>query len=111
MKAFSSIMTFMNNFFEKSLAFLYFKNRIITTIGLMVGILNPFIGLAIVGVTYFNAINRQKMGLGNVRKEDRLFMLISLILLGVTAVLNLILVIRSVNTPDPSISETLLNLL
>ena len=43
----------MNEAFEKLIKFNYYKNRIFTTIGLIIGLFNPLLGFPIVAITYY----------------------------------------------------------
>lgn len=85
---------------------MYFKERIFITVALMIGIFNPFIGFGITFLVYWNAKNRKRLGFASLRKDDELFMVVSMILLVVVAILNLILIFQGQLIPDPNGSES-----
>lgn len=103
----------MNTIFDKTLWFLYFKNRLITTLGLIVGLFIPILGLVIIGSSYYSAKNRAAIDQNALRKDDKLFMMVSFVLLAVTTVLTIILNLQAIQEGDSSssIAELILGLI
>ncbi|HKM02318.1 MAG TPA: hypothetical protein VJZ31_00085 [Bacilli bacterium] len=101
----------MNEAFEKLIKFNYYKNRIFTTIGLIIGLFNPLLGFPIVAITYYFYRKSEIYSPIKPRKEDKVFILVSLILLGVFLVIYFVNIIEALKTVDPTTSGSLLNLI
>lgn len=101
------IILFMNNALEKIIKFTYYKNRIIATIGLMIGLFNPLLGFPIVLLAYYY----QRRQLIKVHKDEKLFSLIALVLMAAFLIIYLITLVQTLGQIDETIGSSLLKLL
>ncbi len=84
----------MNDILERIFKFTYYKNRIIATLGLIVGLFNPLIGLGLVGIAFMFSRQASKTGIIKPDKQERLFILLALILLAAFTLIYFINVIE-----------------
>lgn len=107
MEAVSSIISSMNNLITKFIGFIYFRERIFVTIGLIISIINPIIGFGLVAIVFYNHVKSKRYGQVGLRKDDYLFTIVSLVLLGIVSILNIIVLIQSGALLPPDTSSQL----
>lgn len=94
----------MNNAIDKIIKFSYYKNRIITTIGLIIGVFNPLLGFPIVLIAYYSYHQSTKIKLLKPNKDEKLFMILSLVLLGAFLLIYFITIIETLGQVGESSS-------
>lgn len=101
----------MNNLFEKMIKITYYRNRIIATIGLLIGIFFPPVGIFLLGFSLYSNVKARNNQAMKPDAHELPFIITGISLLSIIWITSTIQVIIKLFSQTPEISQTIAMLL
>jgi len=100
----------MNQPFNTIIKFSYYKNRIIATLALMIGVFNPILGFPLAIIAYYLHRQGRHNPLIKQNKDDNLFIIAAMVVLGLFLIIYFVTLVKTFGEVIGTSSESLISL-